>query len=239
VTFLASHTFSVTLADGTAVGSSSGAPSVIPAGTYELFVNDASGAVMQFDLSGPGVDLVTNMTDGEDLSASYVETFLPSSTYSYQDDDQPGLVWSFATGAAAAPPATTIPTPTPPPPAQSGSKGSGGGGAGSSPSLLGPPLVAGRSPLVGSLVGTVSAAGALTLRFEGKEVTTLAAGRYRITVSDASRTRGFILQELDRPAITVTGPAFVGTRTATLALTRGRWVYYPSFTGKKTSFVVS
>lgn len=212
---------------------------MISAGSYQLFLNDASGAVMQFDLSGPGVDLVTNMTDGEDLSASYVETFQPNSTYTYQDDDQPGLVWTFATTSAAAA-STPAPTPSPTPSDGPGS-GSTGTSSGSTSSVLGTPTVGSpaQAPLRGSLSGVVNIHGKLSLRFKGKAVTTLVAGRYAVTVIDDSRKSGFVLQEIDRQAITLTTATFVGKRTATVDLTAGQWFIYPTFVGTKTYFIVA
>src|SRR5262245_313669 len=83
VVFRSDHSFFAYLADGTPVGTTSGAPTVIPAGTYKLILDDTSEADMDFDLAGPGVKLVTNMSHAEEGSAAFLETFQPSSTYTY------------------------------------------------------------------------------------------------------------------------------------------------------------
>src|SRR5580765_1954963 len=71
VVFRADHTFFAYLADGTPVGTTSGAPTVIPAGTYKLILDDTSETDMDFDLAGPGVKLVTNMSHAEEGSAAF------------------------------------------------------------------------------------------------------------------------------------------------------------------------
>ena len=38
---------------------------------------------------------------------------------------------------------------------------------------------------------------------------------------------------------TLTGLAFTGARKVTLTLNAGQWLYYPSFVGKKTYFIVT
>ena len=95
VVFRSDHTFSAYLADGTPVGTSSGAPTVISAGAYKLILDDTSETDMDFDLAGPGVKLMTNMSHAEEGSAAYVETFQPSSTYTFRDDQHPGVAWTF------------------------------------------------------------------------------------------------------------------------------------------------
>ena len=44
---------------------------------------------MPFDLSGPGVKLVTDMAHAEEVSDAVVVTFQPNSTYTYRDDNHP------------------------------------------------------------------------------------------------------------------------------------------------------
>lgn len=57
-------------------------------------------------------------------------------------------------------------------------------------------------------------------------------------MTDRSRTGGFTLQEVRGAALTLTRAAFVGVRRAAVTLTVGQWVYYPSFLGAKTYFLV-
>ncbi|HEX4518972.1 MAG TPA: hypothetical protein VH063_05260 [Gaiellaceae bacterium] len=235
VAFQQNHTFAITLADGTPVGTTSGAPTVIPAGSYQLFLNDTSGSVMQFDLSGPGVSLVTNMTNGEDLAASYVETFQTTAAYTYRDDYQQSTpVWSFTTSSA-----TVSPTPT-----------TGGSSGGGTPPRTTVPVTTTTSktivgstqasvPFRGTLDGAVSRTGKLTLALRGKAVGALKAGEYTFKVTDRSKKAGFNVQEIRKGARAVTSTTFVGTRSLKLDLRAGQWFVYPTFLGKKTFFIVT
>ncbi len=236
VTFQQNHTFTITLADGTQVGTTSGAPTVIPGGTYQVFLNDTSGAIMQLDLSGPGVSIVTNMTNGEDLAAAYVETFQTTSTYTVRDDyQQNSPVLTFATSSAtvgSGSPSGTGSSSSPPP-----TKTTSGGGSPVGTDIIGSAPTA--VPFRGTLLGVVSATGRLALDDGGKSVGSLEAGRYKLKVTDRSKKSGFNLQEIRKNGTTVTGTAFVGTRSVTVDLMAGQWFFYPSFLGKKTYFIVT
>src|SRR5215471_13264680 len=161
VVFRSDHTFYAYLADGTPVGTTGGAPTVIPAGTYKLILDDTSETDMDLDLAGPGVRLVTNMSHAEEGSAAFIETFQPSSTYTFRDDQHPAVVWTFQTSSTVLPPAgtttttcstcTTPETPTGP------------------TDIVGSKVV----PHRGALAGSVSAAGKLELDFKGKPVASL------------------------------------------------------------------
>jgi hypothetical protein len=56
-------------------------------------------------------------------------------------------------------------------------------------------------------------------------VASLKAGKYRIAVTDRSANAGFVLGKLDRPSVSITGSAFMGTRSASVRLTPGRWLF--------------
>jgi hypothetical protein len=225
VFFQKDRTFALSLADGTSVGTSSAPGTAIPAGTYRVNVDDTAQAVMQFHLAGPGVELITNMTFGEDSVQTLVETFQPNSTYTFRDDFQPGLVRFFSTSS------TSI--------------SSGGSGAGastgstptksqSSQDIVGSGVVSFR----GTLAATVSRVGKLTLTRNGKRLSALLrSGRYRIAVDDRTSKSGFMLQQIRKRPLTLTGSAFVGKRTVTLNLKPGRWMFY-SPAGKKQYFGV-
>jgi hypothetical protein len=221
VVFHSDHTFLVYLASGQVVGTASGAPSVIPAGTYQLLVDDTSDTDALFDLAGPGVKLVTDMTHGEDSTASFVETFLPSSTYTYRDDMRPGLVWTFVTSSdtagstAAGTTSTTTST-----------------GQASKPTSSSDLVGSGIAPLRGALSGAITASGKLALSRDGKPVASLKEGRYTVTVVDGSRALGFTLRGLRRQPIPITTAPFVGRKALTVTLNPGRW--YASSSGKKT-----
>ncbi len=59
-----------------------------------------------------------------------------------------------------------------------------------------------------------------------------------MTVTDKSKTAGFILQTLHGTAITVTTASFTGHNSKTITLSSGQWFYYPATRGPKTYFVV-
>jgi hypothetical protein len=232
VVFHSDHTFGVSLANGTAVGSTSGASSVIAAGTYQLFVDDTSDTDSLFDLAGPGVKLVTDMTHGEDSTASFVETFQPSSAYTYRDDNHPAIVWTFVTdaggstsGVGSGSPSGGVTTGTPTvaksgkPPASS--------------DIVGSAVV----PFRGTLAASVDAAGKLGLTKKGKAVGTLRAGLYTFTVRDDSARSGFAIQRLKASAITLTGVGYKGTHVKTIDLKAGHWAFF-SPGGKKSYFIV-
>ena len=217
VVFHSDHTFAVSLASGQVVGTTSGAPSVIPAGTYKLLVDDTSDTDALFDLAGPGVKLVTDMTHGEDSTAAFTETFLPNSTYTYRDDMRPAVVWTFVTSSETA--GSTAGTSTGATPSGSSSNGKPGT---SSSDIVG----SGITPLRGTLLGAVSAGGKLALTVKGKPVTSLKEGRYTISVVDGSRVLGFALRGLRRQPITITTGEFVGRKALSVALKPGRWFAY-------------
>src|SRR5262249_5542616 len=157
-------TFSASLADGTPVGTTTGAPTVIPPGAYVMYLNDESGAVMQFDPQGPGVQLDTAMSFGEEAESTFPVTFAPSSTYSFRDDLQPyGAVWSFASSASAV-------ASSQPGPAQAGTGGSAGSGSSaprSSGAASGDVVGSAVVPFRGTLVASVSPSGAVRLSSKG------------------------------------------------------------------------
>ena len=216
----------VALADGTPVGTTAGAPTVIPAGPYNLSIDDSAGIIgPTFDLKGPGVSVSENMFYGEIASATLAATFAPSSTYTWRNDEQPSVVFTFVTSSTT------------------GSTGSGSSGATSTGSatktgtpakeIVGSAIV----PFRGTLAGTVNAAGKVALTKKGKTVSTLQAGLYTITVVDKSTTSGFAIQRLHSTAITLTSPAYHGTHVNTVNLKVGQWTFF-SPGGKKSYFIV-
>ena len=86
VSFLVTQAFSVTLPDGTPVGTSSAPGTTIAPGTYELIFDNSNNVKnMDFQLTGPNVSLQEDMGGGEESSAGDYVTFLPSSQYSFHD----------------------------------------------------------------------------------------------------------------------------------------------------------
>ena len=155
----------------------------------------------------------------------------PNATYTWRDDNRPSTVYTFATSA----------TPV-------GSANSGHGAADLDDAdrerverqvvLDRHRRLADRAVQRGTLIGTVSAAGAIRLTFGGKPVGTLKAGRYTFSITDESKKSGFTVQETGRPATTVTTSPFTGRKKQTIDLGAGQWFVYPTFLGKKTYFIV-
>jgi len=81
---------------------------------------------------------------------------------------------------------------------------------------------------VTTLNGTVGPGFTITLELHGKKVTTLKAGKYRIVVADRSPLHNFEIErktggEFEKE---ITDVSATGTKSVTLTLTKGKWVYY-------------
>jgi hypothetical protein len=229
VTFHLDHSITMTLADGTPVGTTSGPATVIVGGPYNLYVDDAVGVSgPEFDLVGPGVNIAADNYNGESVEESYRPIFQASSTYTWRNHEQPSIVFTFATSAVAVG-------------AGAGSSSGGTTGGSSSGKSSGKPSTdvvgSALTPFRGTLAGTVTAGGTLALTSKGKTVSTLKAGRYTFTVVDRSPTSGFDVKEIRRSAVIVSGVQFVGKHSVTVELKAGQWMYY-SPAGKKSFFIV-
>ena len=223
VQFSVSGQIAVSLVDGTPVGTTTGAPTVIPAGYYTLQLIGPGGCanVPYFDLKGPGTSIVDNMDEGELATSYYNLHLLPNSTYTWRNDDVvPTVVYTFATSSATvgAPPATV---------GKSGLSASNHGTAAS----VNPFRTA--TPVRGKLTGVVNAAGKLSIAFNGKSVSSLKAGIYKLVVTDKSSTSGFMLSRKPK-TVSVTGSSYIGTKTRSVTLTAGKWVFAPSLGAKQT-----
>src|SRR5580765_6478615 len=101
--------------------------------------------------------------------------------------------------------------------------------------------IAGGRTSVTVLRGTVGPGFTINLTKQGRKVTRLAPGMYRIIVSDRSSIHNFKLEKsggaFERRATSV---GFQGTRTITVRLTRGSWEYYcePHESSMKGHFTV-
>jgi hypothetical protein len=122
----------------------------------------------------------------------------------------------------------------------SSSGGSSSGGASSGGAKAGSGGASGGTAVLGTLAGTVSPSGKLTLLFKGKAVSKLKSGRYKITVTDKAPARSFVVQQSKKGPITVSGVSFIGSRTVTVSLAAGKWTFFTSTGPKYTgSFTVS
>jgi hypothetical protein len=86
----------------------------------------------------------------------------------------------------------------------------------------------GRGAATPTLRGTVGPGFTISLRRDGRKVTRLKPGTYRLAVSDRSSAHNFVLEKerggtFERD---ITSVGFRGTKTITVRLTAGAWEYY-------------
>lgn len=215
VSFFANGAITVTLPDGTPIGSTSGTPTPVPAGFYTFVFSGPGGctALPYFHLTGPGTNLATNMAEGAAQRATNSANLLPSSTYVWTSDAFPNVVHTFTTSAVV--------EGSPPSGAESATGAAGKGKGVTYPDLVGSEI----APSRGKLTAAVSTAGRLSLAYGGKSLTSLKAGRYTIDVTDRSANAGLVVEKVKRAPVAITGKAFMGTRSVRVQLTAGRWLF--------------
>jgi hypothetical protein len=218
VQFSLNGTITVTGPTGAPLGTTSGSPTVIPAGYYTVLLLGPGGCAVipYFELRGPGESIVNNLTEGELDNDSVNAYFQPNSTYTWRNRDVPGNVFTFATSSEV--------QGTPPPVAGPKGNQSANHTTVKSTDFVGADIL----PFRGTVTAAVSSAGRLSLAYKGKSIGRLNAGRYTIAVTDKSTTSGFMLQKLRHAPTNVTTRAFVGKKSAKVALTPGKWVFTPS-----------
>jgi hypothetical protein len=226
----------LTFDDGSLVGNQARTPPVVPAGTYTIRAVDDSGA-HNFHLQGPGTDVGT--TIGGTGTPTWTVT-LTAGHYRFQCDDHPDFMYgefdvSGGAGGGTASGGSTSGGGT-----SSGGTSSGGSTSGGSTSSGGTSSNTGSkastsSALLGTLAGRVTPSGKLALTKGGRAVASLTAGRYKVTVADNASGRSFLVRQAGHAAKTITGVAFVGTRSVTLTLAPGKWTFYTSAGPKSTS----
>jgi hypothetical protein len=196
-------------------------------GVDDIAPNDFTGCKgwVQFQLTGPGVDLFTTLDSGCDAFLLLpAQTFKANSSYVFQDLNQPAVTRTSlpveGDGKAWNPinPYTVT---------------SGKGHASTDP------VGAGRTPLEGRLAASLTAAGAVTLTTnKGKPFVSLKPGRYQFVIRDRSSKQGFVIEPVDGKPKTLTGTKFVGTSKKGVILKSGRWMYSAG-SGKTYYFLVS
>jgi hypothetical protein len=204
-------------------------------GTYQMtfaaedFVSCTN--LPDFFLSGPGVSLETPIDEGTGAAANYNVTFQPSATYVAVEKSQPVLskitITTAASGTAGLVngPSTT-------------GTGAVDKSANNDGVLSGKTKASTPALRRGTLLAKVSTSGKVTLSFQGKVVSQLKSGLYTVSVSDASKKSGFVIQQIHKVATSVTTAPFTGSKSKLLDLSKGQWFFYPSFIGKKTYFLV-
>ena len=220
-------------------GDSGAAVTSVPPGTYDVVVTTpfafgnglASCLYVQFHLTGPGVDLDTDLGQGDAEIEQHTVTLQPSATYTIQDDGRPAQTRrTFSTAASGT--------------ASSGGSGSTGSGSSSSTGKVkGTPSVdiAGSAlpPFRGALDAIVYKSGKLSLSRNGKTVNSLKTGRYTFSVDDESKTAGFSLQLLHGTSTAVTSVTYTGSHDVTMQLKPGRWFFFTPGGRKSVFFVTS
>jgi len=230
----ADNTLELRLDSGVRIRASS-PPAVLAPGTYATVVisevPEFRDDYHMFHLTGPGVNLQTDLLAGDERAEPHTVLLQPNSVYTFRDERNLALgSIVFSTSGAG----TGV----------SSSSGSSGGGSSGGGTTSNTPVTSNDDAVgskvlrnQGSLAGSVTTAGKLTLRFKGKIVGALKAGRYTISVLDETSHAAFVLQQLRKQPITVSSKAHVGRSTKTVKLTPGQWMFYSS-PGKKTFFIV-
>ena len=192
-------TLEAVLGNGTKIRSTAAPGAVIPPGSYLILVNsdvpDSRDIFHLFHLSGPGVNVSSDLLPCENPRPLYAVTLLPSSTYTYEDSRNPQLApIVFSTSATGSSADTN---------ANLGGPATGKSqGTTSNTSVLG---TDGKAPFRGTLLGTVSPAP--HPEPHGKPVSSLKSGRY-FSVDDRTSRLGFQLAPPKGRTVTVTGNAF-------------------------------
>ena len=203
--------------------------SSMPAGSYQVVVDDPDDQNPSFNMSGPGVSGLSNNNlnssgMGIDRPAFFGPfNFQAGATYTASDSNIAGSSISLNVTAGGG---------------SSGGTTTGSSGVTTTQSTGTTKTTSGTTTLA-TLTGTVSAAGKATLTLRGSIVRKLKAGRYKLTVADHSKRAGLVVQKLGYPAMTESAMAKTGTSTHTLTLSSGKWFFASSAQGKKTYFSVT
>ena len=216
------------------VGDAGTAVASVPPGTYQLVVDTpfafsnglASCEFVQFHLTGPGINVDTDLGSGDSEVEQHTITLQAGGTYTVQDDGKPAQTrrtFTVATSGSAASTGGSTTT----------SSSSTKGGT-PSKDLVGSAI----GPLRGSLEAAVSKAGKVTLQKAKQSVSSLKSGRYTFRVADSSSKAGFVVQLVKREPTTVSTPKFTGTRAVTVNLTPGQW-FFSTPGGTRHPFIVT
>jgi plastocyanin len=92
--------------------------------------------------------------------------------------------------------------------------------------LGGAALASARTDAAPMLQGTVGPGFTISLKQNGKRVTTLKAGKYLFVISDKAAIHNFTLQRGKGGGKPLSSVSFVGTKKVLVTLTKGKWKYY-------------
>jgi hypothetical protein len=188
-------------------------------GVDNIAPNDFTGCKgwVQFQLTGPGVNLSTTLESGCDAFLVLpAQTFKPGATYNAQDLNQPSVAHASFTVATSG-------TPVVPKSPYTATSGKGTTQA----ELAGSGAVQFR----GMLGATLSAKGTPMLTTKGKPVSILKSGSYKFAINDQDTAGSFNIRRIKSDgslfkADALTGVKFVGTHSSTVTLKAGHWTYF-------------
>jgi hypothetical protein len=204
-------------------------------GTYQIVVATpfafsngfAACDQIAFDLTGPGVDLTTDLGSGDAEYEQHTVTLQPGATYAVQDDTRPAQTrrtFTVATSGSA--------------PAVGTSSSSSSSSVSSGSTKSGTPSKDIVGSAVGKLDAVVAKSGKVTLTKANKGVSFVKSGRYTIRVVDRSNKAGFVVQTVKHTPTTISTVPFTGSRSVTVTLAAGQW-YFLSPGGTRHPFIVT
>jgi hypothetical protein len=217
------------------VNDAGAAVTTVAPGTYQVVVftpfafsnGDAACEHVDFRLTGPGVNLATDLGTGDSEVEQHTVTLQAGATYTVQDDGRPAqtrrtfaVATSGSAGSSSPPTTSTSSTSTTKVTA--------------SKDIVGSTVLAFR----GALDAAVSRSGRLTLTRARKAVASIRSGRYTVRVVDGSATKGFVVGSVKGAPKTVSAVRFTGTKSVTVPLAAGQWFYFTPG-GAKHPFVVT
>lgn len=211
-------------------------PNPLPAGSHTVLVYDDDNCNASFSLSGPGVNVSSDLNStgmGIDHPAGPFGpfSFQAGATYTARDSNISASA-SFTTAGGGSTGGTGGSGST------GGSGGSSGGTSGSGGKSSATSSSSGNAKTLGTLLGSISAAGKATLTMGGAPVKRLKAGVYKLTVSDHSKKAGLIIQALGYHAMTESPVTGTGTKTTTLRLIPAKY-FFQATDGPKTYFTAT
>jgi len=232
VTYAYNGLITVDLPNGTPVGTTSGAPTVIPAGYYIVTLSQPGCvATPAFILQGPGVNIQDDLQSGEIVTDSLAADFQPNATYTWRDGSMnPPVSYTFTTSGNV--------VGTPPPPTTAAPVVTGSNKAEGNSSVVGAQNTSSGLAFAGSITANVSSGGRAALLYRGKAVSRLGAGRYTLTLNDPSPTSSFMLGTGSRKVLSLSGGTSSGKHSTSVELSAGKWYFATRPLGPKSYFTV-
>jgi hypothetical protein len=230
VSYIGSTSLQVRGPDGTIIRSGG----TLPAGSYQVQVDDPDFSSPRFQISGPGVSVSDDLNStgmGIDRPAFLGPyTFQANASYRIQDANiGAGSAVTFTTTAGGSTSGGS----------SSGGSSSGGSSSGGTSGGGTSTTSSGTTKLVGTIKASVSVAGKPALTFAARSVKTLKAGKYTVAIADHSKKAGLIVWKLGSHAMTLSTAAATGSSSRTVTLVAGKWFFEGSISGPRTYFTVT